>query len=93
MVVESTVHTVELYGLPAVLAGQRRVTANGRTLAELALALARAYPQLSGPVIDPAHGWLNRGYVFVVDGRFTRDPSTLLRPGAEILLVAAQAGG
>jgi molybdopterin converting factor small subunit len=90
---ETTCHRVELYGLPAVIAGRRTLEVAGTTLAELASALVVACPRLAGPVIDPATGWLNRGYVFVVDGRFTRDPATALESASEILLVAAQAGG
>ncbi len=90
---ETTCHRVELYGLPAVIAGQRTLEVAGTTLAEIARALVAACPRLAGPVIDPATGWLNRGYLFVVDGRFTRDPATALESAREILLVAAQAGG
>jgi molybdopterin converting factor small subunit len=93
MVRESMLLTVELYGLPALLAGERRVALDAATLRELVQVLADRYPALRGTVLDPAQQWLNRGYVFVVDGRFTRDPNTPLRPGSTVILVAAQAGG
>ncbi|MCS7050145.1 MAG: hypothetical protein NZL87_00860 [Thermomicrobium sp.] len=91
----ATAYTVELYGLPALLVGNRRVelAVCVSTLGELARALARHCPELCGPVLDPAQGWLQRGYAFVVDGRFTRDPTRTVHPHNEILLVAAQAGG
>lgn len=84
---------VELYGLPALLIGQRRIEVAAATLQELVHVLAAQFPQLRGTVIDPQQHWLNRGYTFVVDGRFTRDPATTLRPDSDVLLVAAQAGG
>lgn len=95
MTVEATRYAVELYGLPALLAGQRRIEIDAavETLGDLARALLQACPQLAGPVIDPKLGWLQRGYVFVVNARFTREPTTPLSPGSEVLLVAAQAGG
>lgn len=93
MVLESTAHSIEFYGLPALLVGQRRVAGSGQTLAELVHSLVKTFPQLIGSVIDAETGWLQRGYVFVVNGRFTRDPATPLLPGSEVLLVAAQAGG
>lgn len=93
MVCEAMTLRVELYGLPAVLTGQRRVEVTAATLQELVHVLAAQFPSLCGTVIDLDRGWLNRGYIFVVDGRFTRHPATPLHPGSEVLLVAAQAGG
>lgn len=95
MTVEATRYAVELYGLPALLAGKRRIVIDAavETLGDLAHALLQACPQLAGSVIDPELGWLQRGYVFVVNARFTREPTTPLSPGSEVLLVAAQAGG
>lgn len=84
---------VELFGTPQLLTGQRQVEVPGRTLHEIAGALAREFPVLAGPVIDPATGWLNGGYIFVVDGRFTRDASYPVGPESSVLLVSAQAGG
>ncbi len=86
-------HTVELFGVPRLLAGARAAEAVGATLAELAADLARRVPALSGPVLDPASGWPNAGYAFVVGERFTRDPAHALPGDASILLVASVAGG
>ncbi|MFM9105610.1 MAG: hypothetical protein ACKOWF_02790, partial [Chloroflexota bacterium] len=83
---------VECFGVPRLLAGPA-VPCRGRTLAELARDLGRQRPALLGPVLDPAAGWLLPGYVFVLDGAFTRDPAAPVRPGAAVLLVAAAAGG
>jgi hypothetical protein len=82
---------IECFGVPRVLAGAR-VEACGGTLGDLAGDLARRAPVLSGPVLGP-DGWVLPGYVFVVDGRFTRDPHTLLGPESAVLLVASAAGG
>lgn len=83
---------VECFGVPRLLAG-RSIECGGRTLGELAADLARRRPALAGPVLDPATGWLLPGYVFVVEGRFSRDPLLPVGPGAAVLLVAAAAGG
>jgi molybdopterin converting factor small subunit len=84
---------VELFGIPQLLTGRRQVEVPGRTLREVAGALAQQFPALAGSVVDPATGWLNGGYLFVVDGRFTRDPSCRVGPESSVLLVSAQAGG
>ncbi len=89
----TTAVRVEFFGSPQLLTGRRQVEVPGRTLREVAGALAHEFPALAGPVIDPATGWLNGGYIFVVDGRFTRDPSYPVGPGSTVLLVSAQAGG
>ncbi|MFN8663249.1 MAG: MoaD/ThiS family protein [Thermomicrobiales bacterium] len=86
-------HEVELFGVPRLLAGRARVPASGTTLAEVAADLALAAPKLAGPVIQEDTGWLLPGYSFVVDERFTREPSQPLAAGASILLVASAAGG
>jgi len=85
--------TVELFGVPQLLAQTRQVELSAATLHELAQQLATRLPALAGSVVDRATGWLLPGYIFVVDGRFTRDPNYQLARGARVLLVAAQAGG
>jgi hypothetical protein len=86
-------HEVELFGVPRLLAGRTRVPVRGATLTEVAADLARSAPELAGAVIQADTGWLLPGYSFVVDERFTRDPSQPIAPGASILLVASAAGG
>ncbi len=84
---------VELFGVPRILAGAAAVDVAGATLGDAAVALLAACPALAGAVIDPATGWLARGYTFVVGERFTRDPDRPLAPGATVLLVSSVAGG
>lgn len=85
--------TVELFGVPRMLHGQATVTVDGATLGEIGRALRDAAPALAGPVLDPASGWPNDGYIFVVAGRFTRDPATPVAAAAAVLLVSSVAGG
>lgn len=86
-------HEVELFGVPRLLAGRARIAVCGATLADVAADLARAAPQLAGPVIRTETGWLLPGYSFVIDERFTRDPLQPVAAGSSILLVASAAGG
>jgi hypothetical protein len=86
-------HEVELFGVPRLLAGRARIPVGGATLAEVAASLAQCAPQLAGPVLQAETGWLLPGYSFVVDERFTRDPSQPVVAGASILLVSSAAGG
>ncbi len=84
---------VELFGVPRLLAGERVVDVTGVTLQDVTAALARTFPCLAGPVIDPSTGWLADGYTFVIGERFTRDPSLIITPGSPVLLVSSLAGG
>ena len=85
--------TVELFGVPRLLAGARSVAATGASLADLAADLVRHSPALAGRVLDAITGWPLDGYSFVVDEQFTRDRSLPLPPGTSVLLVASAAGG
>ncbi len=84
---------VEVFGVPRLLLGAPRAQAAGRTLGEVAADLAARNPALAGKVLDPGTGWLLPGYVFVVDGRFTRDRALPIAPASEVLLVSSVAGG
>jgi hypothetical protein len=84
---------VELFGVPRLLTGERAIDVQSLTLQDVAAALARAFPCLAGPVIDPATGWLADGYTFVVNERFSRDPGLIIPPGSPVLLVSSLAGG
>ncbi|MDQ3044372.1 MAG: thiamine biosynthesis protein ThiS [Chloroflexota bacterium] len=84
---------VEFFGVPRVLVGERSLRVTGKTLEEVATALALACPALVGRVLDAERGWLLGGYIFVVEERFTRDPATRVRDGAAVLLVSSVAGG
>lgn len=90
----STPHlAVELFGVPRLLTGARVVAASGATLEELAADLVRRSPALADRVLDGRTGWPLDGYCFVVDERFTRDPTLPLRAGSSVILVASAAGG
>jgi molybdopterin converting factor small subunit len=84
---------VELFGVPRLLAGARSLPAAGRTLGEVAADLGARCPALIGKVIDGESGWLLGGYTFVVDERFTRDPTCRLTAVSSVLLVSSVAGG
>lgn len=84
---------VELFGVPRLLAGEKAVDVAGVTLHDVAAGLARTFPGLAGPVINPSTAWLAEGYTFVVGERFTRDPSLIIAPGSPVLLVSSLAGG
>jgi molybdopterin converting factor small subunit len=85
--------SVELFGVPRLLAGSRAVAASGATLAELAADLMRREPVFAGRVLDPGTGWPLDGYSFVVDEQFTRERATPLRAETTVILVASAAGG
>ena len=85
--------TIELFGVPRLLAGKQTAAGEGLSLGELAADLLRREPALAGRVLDAATGWPLPGYAFVVDERFTRDPHLPLREGVSVLLVASAAGG
>ncbi len=88
--------TVELFGMPRLLAGERAVTLAwraGLTVGDVPAQLVDACPALVGRVAD-ATGALAGGLVFNLGGRnFVRDPATPLRAGDRLLLLSADAGG
>ncbi|MDI3341893.1 MAG: thiamine biosynthesis protein ThiS [Sphaerobacter sp.] len=84
---------VELFGVPRLLAGAREIPVTGETLGAVSRALLDACPALAGRVIDPRTAWLADGYIFVVDGRFSRDPACPVSAGATVFLVSSVAGG
>lgn len=85
--------SVEFFGVPRLLAGERAVSAAGATLGELAADLLRRCPALAGQVLDTCTGWPLDGYCFVVNEQFTREPRLPLTASASVLLVASAAGG
>jgi len=84
---------VELFGVPRLVAGRRSLRVAGQTLGDVATALGGACPGLMGRVLDGETGWLLHGYTFVLDDRFTTDPSHQVGPAASVLLVSSVAGG
>lgn len=85
--------TVELFGMPRVLAGTAQATATGTSLRAVLQSLVGAYPALGDHVLDRDGDWLNTGYTFVVDGRFTDDPDVPIAAASEVLLVSRASGG
>jgi molybdopterin converting factor small subunit len=81
------------FGVPRLLTGQRAVDVASATLQDVVAALASECPSLAGLVIDPATGWLRGGYTFVVDERFTRNPSHPVAHNPSVLLVSSVSGG
>jgi molybdopterin converting factor small subunit len=85
--------TVEFFGMPRVIAGTDRATVDADTLGQVLRQTLQQYPPLAEHVLNRETGWLNGGYTFVVDGRFTSDPMTSVYPESEVLLVARASGG
>lgn len=89
--------TVELYGVPQLLAGTRDVALAlpaGATLSDVFAGLAERLPVLLGRVISSDRTGLAAGYACNVNGvEFVRDPSTRIHPGDSVILLAADAGG
>jgi molybdopterin converting factor small subunit len=84
---------VELFGVPRMVVGHRRLQVCGDSLGAVATALGEACPELLGRVIDAETGWLLSGYTFVVSERFTTDRDQRLESGMTVLLVSSVAGG
>jgi hypothetical protein len=84
---------LELFGMPRVAAGKNRIETRGADLrAVLREAVSKA-PDLGSCVLDSDGAWLNPGYTFVVDGHFTNDPTHVVSPDSDVLLVARASGG
>ena len=89
--------TVELFGVPRMLAKTREIHLRlppGATLAEAFAALTAAMPVLSGRVVVPGGAALAEGYACNVNGlHFVRDAGTLVSGGDNIAIMSADAGG
>jgi molybdopterin-guanine dinucleotide biosynthesis protein A len=85
--------SVELFGVPRLRAGVGRLTVSAGTLGDALAALSRACPALLGSVLT-GEGSLHPAYTVNLNGeRFTRDPSTPLRDGDAMILLAVDVGG
>ena len=83
---------IELFGVPSLRAGRRRVVVFAGTLEEAIHSLANECPGLIDQVV--ASGRLMPAYRVSLNGlRFITDPATPLVPGDSLVLVAADAGG
>lgn len=85
--------TLELFGMPRVIAGTDHAKVSGADLREILDQAIVRYPALAGHLVREDTGWLNGGYTFVVNGTFTSDPEHPVTPGAEVFLVSKASGG
>ncbi|MEX2426221.1 MAG: hypothetical protein WD401_05585 [Thermomicrobiaceae bacterium] len=85
--------SVELFGMPRVVAGTRRIETTGSVLAEIFEQTITEAPSLRDHIVDAEGTWLNPGYTFVVDGKFTNDPTQSVTPDSDVLLVSRASGG
>ena len=89
--------TVELFGVPRLLAKTKAVSLSLRqeaTLSDVFSALVERLPVLSGRVINSDGGSLFSGYACNLNGLdFVRNPAAKINPGDRIFILAADAGG
>jgi hypothetical protein len=84
--------TIELFGVPRLLAGIGCVRLEARTMVEALTGLTAVCPKLAGTVVVP--GGLHPAYRVSLNGdRFVVDPETPLIDGDALLLLAADVGG
>ncbi len=83
---------VELFGIPRARAGVAQIVAEGSTLGDVFVDLARRFPGLGEACIEGRK--LKPGYTANLRGeQFVTDPSTDLADGDAILLLSLDAGG
>ena len=89
--------TVELFGVPRLLAKTKEVSLSlpqQATLADVFSALAQKLPVLAGRVINSEDRSLFSGYACNLNGLdFVRNPAAKINPGDKIFILAADAGG
>ena len=84
--------TVELLGIPRDRAGVSQTVANGSTLGDVFLDLAKRFPALGEACIQGNS--LKLGYTANLRGeQFVTDPAIYLNEGDSILLLSLDAGG
>ncbi len=84
--------TVELFGIPRARAGVSHTIANGSTLGEVFLDLARRFPVLGESCMDGRT--LKPSYIANLRGEmFVTDPATKLNEGDAVLLLSLDGGG
>jgi hypothetical protein len=89
---DSTV-TLELFGMPRVVAGTDRLTVQGNRLQPILMDAISRHPALGAHVLNADGTWINNGYTFVVDGAFTNDPDYKVGSASMIMLVSRASGG
>jgi molybdenum cofactor guanylyltransferase len=83
---------VELFGVPRLRAGALRLAVEAADIGEALRALSRACPALLGSVLS-SEGSLRPAYTLNINGqRFTTDPSTPLRDGDSLIVLAVDVG-
>lgn len=89
--------TVELFGVAQLLAGTRHVPLmmrEGARIRDVFAALAGRIPALAGQVIAPGRDALVDGYACNVNGlEFIKDMGARVKPGDNIAILSADAGG
>src|SRR5208337_2791860 len=84
---------VELFGVPRLRAGVSRLAVEAGDIGEALRALSRACPALLGSVLT-TEGSLQPAYTVNINGQhFTTDPTTPLRDGDSLILLAGDVGG
>lgn len=84
---------VELFGVPRLRAGASRLAVEAADLGEALRALSRSCPALLGSVLS-SEGTLHPAFTLNLNGlKFTTDPSTPLRDGDSLILLAVDVGG
>jgi molybdopterin converting factor small subunit len=89
---ESTMITLELFGVPRLRAGLDRLDVEASRVGDALRRLAEACPALAGSVIEGER--LGRAYKLSLNGgAFVDDPATPLADGDSLILMAADVGG
>lgn len=84
--------TVELFGIPRARAGVSQTVANGSTLGDVFLDLAKRFPALGEACIQGSS--LRSGFTANLRGeQFVTDPAIHLNEGDSILILSLDAGG
>ncbi len=84
---------VALFGVPRLRAGASRLAVEAADVGDALRALSRACPALLGSVLS-SEGSLRPAYTLNLNGqRFTTDPSTPLRDGDSLIVLAVDVGG
>jgi len=87
------VPTVELFGQARLLAGRRVVPVEAQTVGAALCELARQFPRLVGPVLEP-DGRPTSAYALNLSGRlFTTDLGQALGAREQLLLLSSLSGG
>lgn len=90
---------VELFGLPRIIAGERKITlsfGDDATFRDVVRSLAHRYPDMLGDVIQADGETLQSPNILNINGRRMIQPHQVdesIRDGDEIVLMSMSAGG